>query len=124
MIKCKFNLPILFVLLAFVACTQTNISKKTSIESKNMTQNTNIDPTSYIGKTVQELLNGVGQPYLEYVFFDQKPGLLAGANFKFSGEKWLRVQVSKYQHLTPFNTARNWDIAAFKQEIITKATWE
>jgi len=98
------------VFLAAVQCFNVN-NKALLYEEESMRK--------YINQPVENLLLGMKEKYLSYVFIDEPPGNLIGVSFKFPSNKCVDIYVSSFKYLKQLSMERKWDIELFKREKIS-----
>lgn len=80
-----------------------------------------ISYSDYVGKEVFNLLlNDNIRLYQDFVFFDSRPAVLAGAIIKMNKNIYLKIYTSKLKYLVPFNENMKWDKQLFYKETISR----
>jgi len=88
---------------------------------KKMDDILQISYSDYVGKEVFNLLlNDNIRLYQDFVFFDSRPAVLAGAIIKMNKNIYLKIYTSKLKYLVPFNENMKWDKQLFYKETISR----
>ena len=75
--------------------------------------------SDYVGKEVFNLLlNDNIKCYQDFVFFDERPGVLTGAMIKINHNIYLKIYISDFKYIVPFDENRKWDRQLFYKETI------
>lgn len=74
---------------------------------------------AYIGQDVGSFLaNSLISKYRDYIFVDEKPGLLSFLALEYSGKLYIEIEIKNYVFLKPFDKNRKWELSLFKKERI------
>jgi len=73
----------------------------------------------FIGKSVEIFLaNKPVNAFKDYVFIDEKIGLLSYLSLDYGSKINIEIVVSEYKHMEPFDIKRRWKLELFKKEKI------
>lgn len=77
--------------------------------------------SDYVGKEVfYFLIHDDIRGYQEFIFFDNKPGVLNGAIITIDPNNYIEIYVSEFKFQKQFNEERKWDKSLFLKEIISR----
>ena len=133
MIKTAYHVFIIFLFLLTVGYCKS--LKKDKMENKKTASHIQIAFTEQVGflEKIKNITKRdfIGQPvanylksnyikdFRQYIFIDEKPGLLKSINLIYENDLSIEVEVHNYSFLNPFDEKRKWDINLFKKEKIS-----
>ena len=97
------------------------MEKKQDSDSVLLASIKKINKQLYIGGTVASFLSdSLISKYKEYVFIDEKPGLLSYLSLKYSEKIYIEIEVGKYSYMKSFDEKRQWKLELFNKEKISE----
>ncbi len=111
----------IILVISLVTCMNFKQVNAQVAEQKNSftPEKIKIIESQFKGKTVQELLDYIGEEHLRSGAFDEPPGELSGYDFQFRPYHFIRVYpVGRLQYQESFSADMTWDLELFKLEKI------
>lgn len=82
--------------------------------------NDSIKINSYIGRSVEELLDEVPFELQKYLYTrTSNPLYISGAYLKYSEKCWIKIEIYEFNYLNQYDIEESWSFDLFKKETIS-----